>query len=236
MIDYLINLDSDALLWLNSFHTPLLDRFMMLFTGRFMWIPMYATILYILCRMMKPRQVVIFTVAIALAIALSDQTVASVLRPIFHRLRPANLDNPLSEFVTVVDGYRGGRYGFPSCHGANSFALATFLCLLIRRPRFVIFILAWAALNCYTRNYLGVHYPGDIIVGAAIGSVFGALCFTLARRVARLSPERLSEAASTPLFPYQSTPLSRLKDYDTMIITGLVTTAVILIISIIKIY
>lgn len=227
MLDQLIALDSDLLLWLNSFHTCFLDRFVMLFTGRFVWIPMYAAILYTFYRTMTPKQLLAVVIGVALAITLSDQTVASVLRPIFQRMRPANLDNPLSEFVQVVDGYRGGRYGFPSCHGANSFALAVFASLMIRRRRFTVFIFIWAILNCLTRNYLGVHYPGDILVGAAIGSLFGWLCYRGVRAVCGLSAGELRSRSSVRLIPSVQGCYGRLRTFDSVIIVGIVTAVVL---------
>ena len=81
--------------------------------------------------------------------------------------------------MLLVNNYRGGPYGFPSCHSANSFALATFLTFLTRRRKLAIFIFGWAILNSYTRLYLGVHYPGDLIVGAIIGSLIGWACCRL---------------------------------------------------------
>ena len=180
MLDTLIDLDSQLLLFFNSFHTPFLDRFMMLFTGRFIWAPMYALILLLFFKKYNPLRAGVFAVMLVAAIALTDQTCATVLRPIFERLRPSNLNNPLSEFVTVVDGYRGGRYGFPSCHAATSFALAIFLSLVVRRRGFSLVIFGWAMLNSYSRMYLGVHYPGDILVGATIGSAYGFICHRLA--------------------------------------------------------
>lgn len=184
MLDTLIDIDSQLLLFLNSFHSPFLDRFMQLFTGRFIWAPMYALILLLFFKKYHPMRAGVFTVMLVAAIALTDQTCATLLRPMFERMRPSNLDNPLSEFVTVVDGYRGGRYGFPSCHAANSFALAMFLSLVARRRGFTIFIFGWAILNSYSRMYLGVHYPGDIIVGAAIGSSYGLICQRGAKAIA----------------------------------------------------
>ena len=185
MLETLQNIDSQLLLFFNGFHTPFLDHFMTLFTGKYIWVPMYAAILPILFKKFRPGMAVMLILGIVAAVALSDQTCATLLRPYFQRLRPSNLENPLSAFVTVVDGYRGGPYGFPSCHAANSFALAAFLCLVVRRKAFRAFIIIWAVINCYTRMYLGVHYPGDILFGAAIGSAYGVACYYAVTCIAR---------------------------------------------------
>lgn len=181
MIDFLNVIDSNIYLFLNGMHLPFLDRLMMLVTGKFIWVPMYATILLILFKKFKWREALLMTIGLVLAIALADQLCSTVLRPIFHRLRPSNPDNPLSQLATLVNGYRGGKYGFPSCHAANSFAMAIFLFMLIRNSRFRAFIVSWAFLNTYTRVYLGVHYPGDLFVGAIIGSSIGFCMFHLTR-------------------------------------------------------
>lgn len=186
-MEFIINIDSQLLIFLNSFHTPLLDSFMMMATGRFVWVPMYASILYILFRSFPRREAILYSVAIVAAIVFADQICATFLRPYFERLRPSNPENPISQWIQVVDDYRGGRYGFPSCHGSNSFALATILALIIRSARFSRFIFFWAILNAYTRLYLGVHYPGDILVGALIGSCGAALIYFVMKRAFNLS-------------------------------------------------
>ena len=102
-----------------------------------------------------------------------------------ERLRPSNPANPISDLVHIVNNYRGGRYGFPSCHASNSFGLAFFLVFLFRKRWLSLFILLWATLNCYTRIYLGVHYPGDLIVGAIIGCCGAAFMCYLLKKTAR---------------------------------------------------
>ena len=196
ILEYLNQIDSSIFLFFNGMHTPFLDRFMMLFTGRFIWIPMYATILIVLLRTHGVKSAGIYVLGIALAITLTDQTCATYIRPMVERLRPSNLENPLSALTIVVDDYRGGSYGFPSCHSANSFALATFLAFLFARRRMIVFIFGWALLNSYTRLYLGVHYPGDLIVGAVIGSAFGYLCYRLARAIDPSSAATANDATN----------------------------------------
>ena len=200
MLDFLIDIDTQIYLFFNGMHTPLLDRFMMLFTGRFIWIPMYVALAIMLLKTFGAKLAGIYLIAIGVAIALTDQTCATFIRPAVARLRPSNPANPLSAMAVIVDGYRGGRYGFPSCHSANSFALATFIGCLIRRPKFVAFIIIWAVLNSYTRLYLGVHYPGDLLIGAIIGSGFGYLCYRVARHIEPSHRHASLDAMGNPIF------------------------------------
>lgn len=173
MIDWLNTIDTQVFLALNGLHAPYFDAFMKLFTGKWIWVPMYAAVLFAVVRNYRWRQTLAVLVCVALAITIADQVCATLIRPEVCRLRPSNPENPLSEMVHIVGGYRGGSYGFPSCHAANSFALASFLTLLFANRKLSLFIFAWAVLNSYSRVYLGVHYPGDLLVGAIIGTVSG---------------------------------------------------------------
>lgn len=111
---------------------------------------------------------------------------------------PSNPENPLSEMVHIVGGYRGGSYGFPSCHAANSFALASFLTLLFANRKLSLFIFAWAVLNSYSRVYLGVHYPGDLLVGAIIGTAVGlAMAFAAGYVADRVDRPHLKPSVNT---------------------------------------
>lgn len=186
ILNTLIDADTNVFLFFNGMHTQFWDYFMLMYSGRFIWVPMYATVLFLLYRAFGWRTATVYLLAIALTITIADQACASWIRPYVARLRPSNLDNPLSALTQVVGGYRGGSYGFPSCHAANSLAFASFMAMMVRRWRFTLFIMLWALLNCYTRVYLGVHYPGDLLVGAIIGSAVGCLMFVSARFVASL--------------------------------------------------
>lgn len=170
MIDWLNTIDTQVFLALNGLHAPYFDVFMKLFTGKWIWVQMYAAVLFAVVRNYRWRQTLAVLVCVALAITIADQVCATLIRPEVCRLRPSNPENPLSEMVHIVGGYRGGSYGFPSCHAANSFALASFLTLLFANRKLSLFIFAWAVLNSYSRVYLGVHYPGDLLVGAIIGT------------------------------------------------------------------
>lgn len=176
---WLSDIDARLLLIVNGAHSPFFDSVMWCISGRWIWVPFYAVLAYLLFRRMSWKRASICLVTIGLIILAADQTCATLIRPEIGRLRPANLNNPLSSFVHVVSGYRGGRYGFPSCHAANTFALAVFMSLVIRHKWFTVMMFSWAFIVSYSRMYLGVHYFGDLFCGATIGSLFAVLFYYL---------------------------------------------------------
>lgn len=176
---WLSDIDARLLLIVNGAQSPFFDSVMWCISGRWIWVPFYAVLAYLLFRRMSWKRASICLVTIGLIILAADQTCATLIRPEIGRLRPANLNNPLSSFVHVVNGYRGGRYGFPSCHAANTFALAVFMSLVIRHKWFTVMMFSWAFIVSYSRMYLGVHYFGDLFCGATIGSLFAVLFYYL---------------------------------------------------------
>lgn len=176
---WLSDIDARLLLIVNGAHSPFFDSVMWCISGRWIWLPFYAVLAYLLFRRMSWKRASICLVTIGLIILAADQTCATLIRPEIGRLRPANLNNPLSSFVHVVNGCRGGRYGFPSCHAANTFALAVFMSLVIRHKWFTVMMFSWAFIVSYSRMYLGVHYFGDLFCGATIGSLFAVLFYYL---------------------------------------------------------
>lgn len=148
---WLSDIDARLLLIVNGAHSPFFDSVMWCISGRWIWVPFYAVLAYLLFRRMSWKRASICLVTIGLIILAADQTCATLIRPEIGRLRPANLNNPLSSFVHVVNGYRGGRYGFPSCHAANTFALAVFMSLVIRHKWFTVMMFSWAFVVSYSR-------------------------------------------------------------------------------------
>lgn len=177
MIEYLQQLDSQVLLGINGWHAPFWDYFMKAASGKLIWIPLYVAIFYTFIRCYGWKHAVTLGVAIGVVITLADQTCATIIRPYVERMRPSNADNPLSQLVHIVNDYRGGSYGFPSCHATNTFALMAFVAMVTRNRLITGILLAWAVLNCYSRMYLGVHYPGDILVGGIVGAGIAAMVY-----------------------------------------------------------
>lgn len=197
MIDFLNLLDqcdTDLLLAINGAHNEYWDAFMYAYSGKLIWVPMYISLAYVLFRNLSWKMALMCLVGVALTITFADQVGASLIRPWVERLRPSNLDNPISEYVHIVNGYRGGRYGFPSCHAANTFGLAFFLLFVIRHKSFTWLMVMWALVTCYSRSYLGVHYPGDLLVGALLGLSGAALVYWLLLKLGRYRrPKRFRE-------------------------------------------
>lgn len=185
LLHWLTQLDDRLLLFVNGMHSPYWDCFMKLYSGKLIWVPMYVAIFWVMAKNLHWKTLLVCVAALALTIVFADQVGATLIRPQVERLRPANLENPISAFVHIVDGYRGGRYGFPSCHAANTFGLAFFLCFLFRNRGLAAFMLGWAALTCYSRMYLGVHYLGDLLAGMLIGLLGAWIMYRIFAKVTR---------------------------------------------------
>ena len=133
LITFLKYLDTTATLAINGLHCTYLDNFMMMYSGRFIWIPLYLSLLIIMLRNFPLRvNIACILVTIAL-VTINDQVSSTLIRPFIARLRPSNLLNPISQYIHIVDGYRGGSYGFPSAHAANCFGTAIFVFYVFRR-------------------------------------------------------------------------------------------------------
>jgi undecaprenyl-diphosphatase len=170
------HIDRQLFLFLNSANSPLWDQVMYFLSRIVVWIPLYAVILIYLGFRYK-RKFLFIVLFIAVAITLSDQ-ISVILKNSVMRLRPCH-EPSLEGIVHLVKGECGGMYGFVSSHAANSFNVALLSLLLIRRLWYSVFILFWASVVSYSRIYLGVHYPGDVLSGIALGILIGWMIFFL---------------------------------------------------------
>ena len=167
------DIDCAVLLFVNRMHCSLTDDIMWLISDRFIWVPFYMLLTYFLYRKYGLRSLMLCLISVALCICMADQLGASVIRPLIERPRPSHVGGALSAALHHVNDYHGGSYGFPSCHAANTLGLTFFLFFVYRNKRLFWGLLAWALSVCYSRLYLGVHYPTDLIAGSIVG-VFSA--------------------------------------------------------------
>lgn len=170
-----MTINEQILLWANGYHTPFLDMLISTCTMPWTWLPFYVAIFTAFVYKYGWIKGIYYLAFIGMAIGCADYICASIIRPMFQMMRPSNPDNPFSQYVTIVNGYRGGPNGMPSCHAANCFALAVSIITFTRTKWLTIMMLLWAIFVCYTRLYMGVHYPGDLLAGASVGSVLGFL-------------------------------------------------------------
>ena len=168
LIETLKSIDDAILLFINGMHSPFWDNVMMGVSGRFTWIPFYAFILYLIIKKYGVNSWLVIVLAVA-TIAISDQLASHLIKNLVMRYRPSH-NLILAPKLHIVDNYRGGQYGFVSSHAANTLSFAIFTMLLFPEKRWLrTVLLCWVALICYSRMYLGVHYPSDIIGGAIVG-------------------------------------------------------------------
>ena len=184
--------DKQAMIFLNNLGSSTFDPFWILVSEKWFWIPLYVIFLYFLYKNFNKKSLFYILLFVALGITASDQ-IANIFKFGFERLRPCH-DPSLEGLLREVKC--GGKFGFYSAHSSNSFFVATYLTILLGKKikQLPYFLFVWAAIVAYSRVYLGMHFPGDIIVGAIMGILLAIFFGILAKKVIRKSEVKTQDS------------------------------------------
>lgn len=182
-MDFLQQIDTDALMAINQAYCPYLDQLMTLVAGKLTWLLMIVALVWITVRK-GWRQALVVVVALALTILIADRVASGLIKPWVERLRPTH-DPVIGGTLHVIDGYRGGTYGFVSSHAANTLGAALLMMLFLKNRWASLALALWVSLVCYCRMYQGVHYPGDILGGLLVGAAAAIAVYALWRGLSR---------------------------------------------------
>ena len=182
MIESIITIDRQVLLMLNGSNSLFWDSFVPVLTSGITWIPLYIALCYLVIKNNDTMEQIVLTMGAAvLCIILSGGIDDIVIKPWVSRIRPCN-DPIISDGLNLIHGQIEAGYSFFSAHAANTMSLAVFFCLLVRGRLFNTVILCWSLLNGWTRLYLGVHYPSDVLFGFLYGCLVGVVVYSAFHR------------------------------------------------------
>ena len=190
--------DTELLLYINQCNNALLDGVMVKFSDTLTWLLLLLVVVFVVLRDRPVKEALCILLGIGLCVLLADQISSSLIKPWVARFRPTH-DPEIMFMVRHITG-RGGLYGFVSSHAANTFAVATFLSLVFRHMPTTVSLLVWASIVGYSRIYLGVHFPLDVLFGALLGVVIGMLIYALLHFISlklNSSPQQYFSSAYT---------------------------------------
>ena len=190
MLEQLLHIDTEILLAINGWHAPWADTLMWIISAKATWIPLYLLLIGLLVwRYRKPVMTsvmwlqkvpacVVIIAMIGLAVGAADFIASGILKELVARPRPTRVPE-LEGVLHLVNGYRSGRYGFVSSHAANTMVCALLFSMIWRNKIATVGLMLWVAANCYSRMYLGVHYPLDILGGLMVGCLVAMTAYVL---------------------------------------------------------
>ena len=194
MLEQLLHIDTEVLLAINGWHAPWADTLMWIISAKATWIPLYLLLIGLLVwRYRQPAMTsvkwlqrvpacVVMIVVIGLAVGAADFIASGILKDLVARPRPTRVPE-LEGVLHLVNGYKSGKFGFVSSHAANTMAVALLFSLIWRNKIATVGLMLWVAANCYSRMYLGVHYPADILGGLLIGAAVAVAAYVVLRRL-----------------------------------------------------
>ena len=207
MLEKLIHIDTDILLLINGWHALWADQMMWIVSEKTTWIPLYLLLIGLLVwryrqtannttKWLKKVPVcVVMIIAIAAAVGLSDFIASGILKDLVARPRPTRVPE-LEGVLHLVNGYKSGQYGFVSSHAANTMACGLLFSLIWRKKIATVGMMLWVAVNCYSRMYLGVHYPSDILGGLIVGVLMAVVAYQVLLKLGVLSRHDADEEQS----------------------------------------
>lgn len=184
------DMDMQVLSLFNGSDNIMLDQMVQILTSGLTWIPLYVMLFFVVMRNNETMGQIALVVGSAIfCVLFADGLVDGIIKQLAERWRPSN-DPTFKYMVQVVDDIRPKGYSFCSAHAANTMSLAVFFSLLIRSKMLTVTLVIWSLINCWTRLYLGVHYPSDILCGMIIGIIVGILVYLLYYKIyRRISPK-----------------------------------------------
>lgn len=188
-MDEIINIDQFLLSLLNGSSSLYVDTLMTVLTNAFTWVPLYLVLIFVIIKNNETMPQILLAIGGAILCVLITDLIADVIvKPYVERWRPTQ-DPFIKYSIDVVNGMRETKYGFFSAHAANTMGIAVFVSLLFRSKMMTWAMILWSLLNCYTRLYLGVHYPGDVLVGLLCGTIVGIVVYVIYYKIyCKISP------------------------------------------------